>query len=455
MSDQESKGRIPEAQDMSLNAGQINAIDSAYSFMKSRLGSLPPSSLMRRDAAITAATQMGYPSTRHEDWRYTSLRPFAEKNFKVSIKSPKTDIARADLDSISSQLIPESIKLVFVDGELSIGLSDTRLAGSDLSIKTLLEAEIFDDVFWKDVDKTPGVNQTFGQMSIGMADHGLVIKIAPRCQAKSIHIVHLNSPASENISRSSRIIIEGQRLCSVRVFEEFLTIGSVSHHVNSLTQVIAREGSDVGYYRIDGMGPNSFATNTVTVTLEHNAKVECMSLSAGSRFSRSNIDVTYGGEGAECTIDGLLLLRDEQHCDHHTRIDHLAPKCITRQLYKSILMGSSRAVFNGKILIPHGAHGSEAYQTNKNLLLSANAEVNTKPELLIDNNDVKATHGAAVGAIDAKELFYLQTRGIDKNVAEAILSRGFADEVIMRIEDITARSALSLRIMSWFNKSLS
>lgn len=429
----------------------VNAIQDAYAAMKGRLASLPPAALMRRDSAVLAAAGLGYPNTLNEDWKYTSLRPFLEHGFKVATKSPKTDVALADLADIQKRLAPNAISLVFVDGVLSVGLSDTRKASGTVVVKTLFDAEANDEALWKEADVATGLEHVFAQLAVGFAENGVVVKVAPRVQAEyPIHIVHVTTPASEGISRSVRNVIEVQRLAQARIYEEFLTIGAVTSHSNSLTQIYAREGSNVGYYRIDQANHTTFSTAQITVSLEQDAKVETFSLAAGSRLSRINLDAVYGAPGGECVLDGLYLVRGDQHIDHHTSVDHAVPECHTRQLYKGVLAGKSRAVFNGKIFIRRGSSQSQAYQTNKNLLLSKDAEVDTKPELQIDNQDVKASHGAAIGAINPKELFYLQSRAIGRAEAEALLCRGFADEVVMRVEDQAARAVLGDRVRRWF-----
>lgn len=429
----------------------VNSIQDAYAALKGRLAVLPPAALMRRDSAVLAAAGLGFPNTIHEEWKYTSLRPFLDREFKVATKSPKTDVALADLTDVRDRLAPGAIALVFVDGVLSVGLSDTRKAGETLVVKTLFDAEGSDEAIWKEADVTPGLEHVFAQLAVGFAEHGLVMKVAPRSQADApIHIIHVTTPASEGLSRSVRNVIEVQRLAHARIYEEFVTIGAVTSHTNSLTQIFAREGSHVGYYRLDQSNLSTFQTAQVTVSLESEAKVETFSLAAGSRLSRINVDATYAGPGGECVLDGLYLVRADQHVDHHTSVDHAVPECHTKQLYKGVLAGKSRAVFNGKIFIRRGATQSQAYQTNKNLLLSKEAEVDTKPELQIDNDDVKASHGAAIGAINPKELFYLRSRAIGRAEAEALLSRGFADEVVLRVEDATARQVLGNRVQRWF-----
>jgi Fe-S cluster assembly protein SufD len=189
--------------------------------------------------------------------------------------------------------------------------------------------------------------------------------------------------------------------------------------------------------------------------LDRGSRFETFSLVAGSRLARINIDVKFTATDAECILNGLYLTRDQEHVDHHTVVDHQVGFCRTHQLYKGILADESRAVFNGKIYIRKDAQKTEAYQTTKNLLLSKNAEVDAKPQLEIDADDVKASHGAAIGSIDPLELFYLQSRCIGRAEAMAMLCRGFADDVVLRLQDKSAKSILSKHVSQWFKHEVS
>jgi Fe-S cluster assembly protein SufD len=432
----------------------VSLINESYAAFKGRLSSLSPMALMRRDRLASAAASIGFPNTKNEDWRYTSLRGFLSQEFKVPTKSEKTESVDHNFADLDKYLIPNVMKLVFVDGVLSIALSDTRKFGSAVQIQTLFEAEGQNDNFWDDLNSVQGMQSVFSQIAVAFSDHGVLIKVSPRAEGKIIiQIVHVSTGNSKGLSRSTRNVIDVQRLSNVTVFEDFVAPEGLSSHLNSLTQIVAREGSSVGYYRVDQSGKSFYSTGQVTVMLERDAKVETFSLALGSKFNRTNIDVLYTAPGGECLLDGLYLLNDDQIIDHHTSVDHAVPHCLTKQLYKGVLKGKSRAVFNGKVFIRRGASNTQAYQSNKNLLLSQDAEVDTKPELLIDNDDVKATHGAAVGALNPKEVFYLQSRGLDKEEAEAILSRGFADEVVLRVEDLEAMAILSDRVKLWYSSS--
>jgi Fe-S cluster assembly protein SufD len=238
----------------------------------------------------------------------------------------------------------------------------------------------------------------------------------------------------------------------LRVYEEFISARGDSPDGawnNTLTQLKLGPLGDCGYYRVLS-SPGSFHTGAVTAVLDKGSRLETVSLTAGARLARINVNVHFKAPDAECFLDGLYLTRGNEHVDHHTTVDHEVGHCRSHQLYKGILSDQSRAVFNGKVFIRKDAQSTEAYQTNKNLLLSREAEVDTKPQLEIDANDVKASHGAAIGSINPAELFYLQSRCISKADAMAMLCRGFADDVVMRVTDDTAKFLLTSRVRDWF-----
>jgi Fe-S cluster assembly protein SufD len=424
----------------------ISNIQDSYLSLKGRLGGLAPAALMRRDAAVLAAVGLGYPNTRVEDWKYTSLRPLLDKGFCVATKRPKTDVPAADLADLQKTLLPGAMHLVFIDGELSMGLSDTRKAGASISIKTLFEAESTDEGRWKEFDSASGMEHVFAQLAVGFADHGLSLKVEQRIETvPAIHIVHVTTPASQGLSTSKRVVIEVGRLSQVSVVEEFVSIGSTACHVNSLTQIQLDDGANISYTRIDGSGPEVFQTSQITISLARDARADTFSLVTGSLLNRTNLNIVYEAPGGESILQGLYLVKNDQHVDHHTSVHHAAPHCQSNQLYKGIV-----TVFNGKVFIARGANGSQAYQVNKNLLLSSTAEVDTKPELMIDNDDVKASHGTTVGSLDPQELFYLHSRGISREIAEAMLCRGFADDVVMKAEELHIRKLLEHRVSQWF-----
>jgi Fe-S cluster assembly protein SufD len=204
--------------------------------------------------------------------------------------------------------------------------------------------------------------------------------------------------------------------------------------VTAFTDLILESAARLTHLRVQAEGPTGSHVALARAALERDAYLGTFSLAAGGRLARVDLDITLKASGAEVDLDGLYMVRGAQHADHHTVVEHCVPNATSRQLYKGILADSGRAVFNGKVLVREGAHGTNAFQLNQNLLLSSDAEIDTKPELQIDADDVKCSHGAAIGQLDADQIFYLQSRGLTKEESKKLLCAAFADDVLLKVK---------------------
>ena len=223
---------------------------------------------------------------------------------------------------------------------------------------------------------------------------------------------------------------------------------------NAVIEIALRDGARLEHYKVQRESIDSFHVAATNATLGTNASYDSTAINFGAQLCRHDVVVNMTKEGAECWVDGLYVVSSGQHTDTHSVIDHQQPHCTSHQLYKGILDGKSRAVFNGKIFVRHGAQKTDAMQTNKNLLLSKEARVDTKPQLEILADDVKCAHGAAVGQIDEDEMFYLQTRGIHAELARNLLTYGFAEEVINKIKVESIKLQLDAAVLNRLNARL-
>jgi Fe-S cluster assembly protein SufD len=291
-----------------------------------------------------------------------------------------------------------------------------------------------------------------------MAMDGIVISVPSETSvSKPIHVFHLSTGLSDPSADTTRTFFEVGSGSKVVLVEEFLALDEKVPTPNlslSMMQMKVGANARVDYCRVVSQ-TNAHHLGKVVATLDRASHLASFSLTSGSKLARIDIEVNYTAPDAECWLNGLYLVNDGEHVDHHTSVDHNVNQCRTHQFYKGILNGAAKAVFNGKIFIRKGTVGSEAYQTNKNLLLSENAEVNTKPQLEIDSDDVKASHGAAIGSINPLELFYLQSRCIGRSEAMAMLCRGFADDVVLKSENKLIVDVLADRVAAWFHYAVS
>lgn len=439
----------------STKFSSIECLAAAWASLEMVAPSMGRQAKERRRRFIDDAILHGIPSTRHEDWKFTSLRPLVERGFDLAAPRATVSLSGQEvLSAIKESLIPNALPIVFFDGQLITNLPGASLAEMKFA-KEFSQAEKTEDAQWWD-RWLPNLDSAkiFWKICLGLSNDGLVISI-PKNQSdlQLLHIFHLSSGQYGETAVNNRILIDVDEGSSVRVVEEFLPLStSESPHAswtNVLTQIRLATASHCGYYRVVN-APGAFHTGGVSVHLDRGSHLDAMSLVMAGRLVRVDFDVQHTATDSECNLNGLALMREADHVDHHTAVDHRVGQTRTNQFFKGILSDSARLVFNGKIFIRKQAQKSEAYQTCKNLLLSENAEANAKPQLEIDADDVKASHGAAIGTVNPQELFYLQSRCIEKSKAMAILCRGFADDVMFRLKDNQIREALAARVGRWF-----
>jgi Fe-S cluster assembly protein SufD len=226
------------------------------------------------------------------------------------------------------------------------------------------------------------------------------------------------------------------------IIESYVGLNNALYFTNVVTEIVAGDNAVVAHYKLQRESEEAFHISTVQVSLSHNSNFSSHSIDLGGALVRNDVNAVLDGQGIECVLDGLYMVAGRQHVDNHTRIDHVKPHCSSRELYKGVLGGRSRGVFNGKIYVHKDAQKTDAKQTNKNLLLSEDAVINTKPQLEIYADDVKCTHGTTIGQLDQEAIFYLRSRGIDLEAARGLLTYAFASEMIGRIKVEPVRAQL-------------
>jgi Fe-S cluster assembly protein SufD len=249
------------------------------------------------------------------------------------------------------------------------------------------------------------------------------------------------------------LIVAGEASIAT-VIESYVSLGEDTYFTNAVTEVFTAPGARLDHYRLQEESEQAFHIATTQVNQQRGSNYTSYAISLGGEIARHNLNVALTDEAIETTIDGLYVVTGNQHTDNHTVIDHQKPHCASHQLYKGILDGRGRAVFNGKVFVREGALLTDARQLNKNLLLSAEAHVDTKPELEIFADDVKCSHGATVGQLEDEELFYLASRGIGQEKARALLTYGFAEDVISKIKLKSIREQLDRIVLDKLNQSL-
>lgn len=384
-----------------------------------------------REEAFADFLDKGFPSTRQEDWKYTSVAPIEKSRFVFP--SGAADIC-TDLGCVGTQALPGARLMVFVDGRHAPELSRLgRLpAGVTVSsMSALLERE--PERLREALAMPPsGYASGFCALNTAFMGDGAYISLVPGADLEEpLHLLFV--AATRNVAAHVRNVIVAGAGSRVRIIEHHATVEEASYFSNAVTSIRVERGATVEHHKLQDESPLAFHIAAVQADLRQEAHFASTSFAFGAALSRTGIDVGLNAEKATCSLDGLYLTDGRQHADHHTRVDHAQPQCRSREFYKGVLDGASRAVFNGRVIVRPGAQQTDAQQSNRNLLLSDQAEVDSKPQLEIWADDVKCAHGATVGQLDPDQLFYLRARGVDADTARSMLVFAFAGEMVERI----------------------
>jgi Fe-S cluster assembly protein SufD len=410
-----------------------------------------------RGSAMDRFEHLGFPSVRNEDWKYTNLAPVMKQRILPAARTQHPQQLKAKLQS---HRYPETSNshIVLVDGFLSPELSSMSGVAEVVALD-LLHA-IADARYGKITREYLARNADYHDngltaLNTAFIQSGLFLLIPKNTKLEAPLQLTFVSNASEPKSASfPRVLIVSEENSSATILENYVSISDEPYFTNAVVEIVLREGARLEHYRVQRENKNAVHLATTATELGRGSSYDTTSITLGAQLSRHDISVIMDHEGAECWVDGLYIVGANQHADTHSVIDHKQPYCNSHQLYKGILDGNGRAVFNGKIFVRPGAQKTDAMQTNKNLLLSTQARVDTKPQLEIFADDVKCAHGAAVGQIDQEELFYLQTRGMNPTLARNLLTYGFAEEVIGKIKIDSLRSELDQTVLNQLHAAL-
>jgi len=391
-----------------------------------------------RSSAMDRFEQLGFPSVREEDWKYTNLATLAKEEFV-----PVTSGAR-EAREIESYPETAEAHLVVVDGFLREDLSTKTGLGDVIAVDLFSAAEDarYNKIVRKYLARNAGYhNNGLTALNTAFLQSGVFLLIPKNVKLEQpLQITFLAD--AENGASFPRLLIVAEENSSATVIESFASSNGGKYFTNAIAEIVLKDGAQLEHYRVQRESNNAYHVSTTSAELGRASRYDTTSINLGAQLSRHDVSVVLDHEGAETAVDGLYFVGSDQHSDTHSVIDHKQPHCTSHQLYKGILDGNGRAVFNGKVFVREGAQKTDAQQTNKNLLLSEKARVDTKPQLEIYADDVKCAHGAAVGQIDPEELFYLETRGIGPELGRSLLTYGFAEEVIGKIKIDSIRSQL-------------
>jgi Fe-S cluster assembly protein SufD len=397
-----------------------------------------------RKAAIKRFAELGFPTTRNEEWKFTNVAPIAKLPFKPVAASERTGLTweRLRRTAISAE---QGSRLVFVDGCYAPELCSLRPLPEGVkltSLATVLDA----DADWLEPHLghyAKYQDHPFTALNTAFIRDGVFLAI-PRGKVidEPIELLFVATRAGEgSVTHPRNLIVLGAD-SQATLLESYLSLEEEVYFTNAVTEIVLGENSAADHYKLQRESAEAFHIATTQIHQARSSRFSSHYISLGGALVRNEVNAVLDAEGCECTLNGLYLASDQQHVDNHTVIDHAKPHCTSHELYKGILDGKAHGVFNGKIFVRQDAQKTDAKQTNQTLLLSDSAVINTKPQLEIYADDVKCTHGATIGQLQDEALFYLRSRGLGPDAARNLLIFAFANDIIDRIKIAPIRTKL-------------
>ncbi len=396
----------------------------------------------RQDAIVTFE-KLGFPVKKMEEWKYTNFNPILKHEFKTSVHASEPELGK---DEIKDFLFHEKQinLLVFVNGRFSNKLSSIVTSNDKIYIGNFHEGKekfgnVIDQHFSKYADYK---NQSLTALNTAFAKDGAFIYAGKGMEIKEpVHILYISDSREESYLCQPRNLFVAEEGASVKIAEEYYSVGEKHSFTNVVTEIFCGANSGLERYKIQNEGGNAYNINTTNLMQERDSRFSDTTVSWGGAITRNNLCALFNGTNTECHFYGLYLLSGNQHVDNHTLADHAMPNCYSNELYKGIIDDKATGVFNGKIMVREDAQKTNAYQSNGNILLSADATVYSKPQLEIFADDVKCSHGATTGQLNEDEMFYLQARGIGKEEARILLLNAFAGDVLdsVKIEGLRVK----------------
>ncbi|HEY0779105.1 MAG TPA: Fe-S cluster assembly protein SufD [Gemmatirosa sp.] len=407
-----------------------------------------------RRAGAAAFARQGFPTTRHEDWHYTTTAAIAEADY-ASTAAATGDVEGRD--ALRPFTFGQPLggpagwpTLVFVNGRF-----DAALSARD-RLPEGVEALAWDEALTREpelVERTLGriadpAAQPFVALNQAVFTDGALVVVRKEMEAdRPVHLLFVTDATAARTASHARVLVVAERHSKVSVIESHVAIGGASYLTNAVTEIDVADGATVHHLKVQRESARAFHLAHVEARQGRDSHFVSFSFATGAKLARANVYTLLAGEGCGATLNGLYTVGDEQHCDNQTRIEHREPNCYSRELYKGVLDGRAHGVFNGKVYVHPAAQKTDGKQTNNTLLLSEEARIDTKPQLEIFADDVKCTHGATVGRLDQTALFYMQSRGVGTEAARKLLTYAFAADVLETIELEPVKHALEALVL--------
>ena len=358
---------------------------------------------------FTSFMSKGFPTTKDEEWKYTSLKKIVTKEYTIENKGEVIDSSTVEKYSLGFEN-----RIIFSDGKL---IGSPNIKGVSINGFSNFGSNTTDSIL---------------QLNKALAQNGFTISVDKNTELESPIEILFFATTENNFSQYRNLISVGDN-AEVKFVERIQTLNDSTSMVNHFTQIHCAKNTKVEYNKIQNNTPESRLIDTVNVYQEQDSTCDINTLIFGGSFTRNNLNFEQNGSNCESNMNGVSILDDNQLADNHTFVDHKSAHCRSNEMYKGVFLGNSKGVFNGKIMVRPDAQKIDAFQSNNNLLLSDNSTIDSKPQLEIYADDVKCSHGCTIGQLDEKALFYMRSRGIGIEEAKAVLTYAFASEAIENI----------------------
>jgi Fe-S cluster assembly protein SufD len=403
-----------------------------------------------REGAITRFAELGFPTTKQEAWRFTSVAPIAETRFSLA-PAPRDPLPT--LAALEVLLIGSGPRIVFVDGRYVPALSSEAalLRGVHVgSLAALVHEGPSGELARRHLARYAGWQESaFAALNTAFLSDGAFIAVpADTTLPEPLEVLYVATGAGAGAGAAGaavahpRSLILLERGARATVVESYASLGEAVYWTNAVTELVLGDGAQAEYYRVQREGRRAYHVGTTHAHQGRDSVLRLHAVALGGALARHDVTAVLDGPGAELILNGLYVLGGSQHADHHTVIDHAQPHCASHEFFNGVLGESAHGVFNGRIIVRPGAQRTDSKQTNNNLLLSTTARADSQPQLEIYADDVKCTHGSTVGPLDAAALFYLRSRGLAPEAAQSLVTYGFAAEILDRMTHASLRGRL-------------
>lgn len=403
-----------------------------------------------RKQAVAEVSALSFPTTRDEEWKYVNLRPMLKNQFSVV---PSGDISSVNIDELAFPEA-ENVRLVFVNGVYSDELSSVSDLPDGVIVGNLTDyLESHEEIISNNLNKhAKSENDVFTAFNTGLFNDAAFIFVPKNTQLSApVHLLFVNTNEAEPLATAPRLLLIGERNAEMTLIEDHIGLGDNVYFSTAVAETALAENAHFTHIKLQRESKKAYHISRIAASIQKDSEYHSYSVHLGAKISRSDVMAILKDQNTHATLDGLVMVNEDQHSDTHSIMDHTMPNCTSHQLHKCIVDGEGTSTFNGKIFVRKDAQKTDAFQENRNLQLSEKGTVNTKPQLEIFADDVSCSHGATVGQLDDEQMFYLKSRGVSEQKSKEILTYGFALDVIESIPVKSIQERLSKEVAKYTN----